>query len=166
VFSFTSIIQKFSSRGEKTGWTYVEIPPELVVKLQLPSKRGFRIKGIMDDVKFSRLSTYPVGGGNFIVAINRDLKKKLAKKEGALLRIKFQLDEKKAPQSPELLIALKEEKKALQVFRKQPFSHQNYFHRYVAAAKTKATRATRIVNIITAMYRGQDFGAMIRSLKK
>ena len=121
---------------------------------------------MIDDVKFEKLSTYPVGEGNFIIAINGEMKKKLGKKEGAMVRIKFDLDQSSALQSPELLIALKEEKGANATFKGLLPSHQNYFHRYVATAKTAPTKAERIVNVINAMLRKQNFGEMIRGLKK
>jgi hypothetical protein len=163
--SFKSIIQKYSSKGEKTGWTYVDIPKDILAKLKLKDKKGFRIKGVIDDVKFEKLSTYPVGNGEFIIAINNELKKKLGKKEGAMINIKFELDESKALQSKELLDCLKEDKIAEKAFKSQLLSHQNYFHRYVATAKGQATKAGRIVNVINAMYKKQNFGEMIRSLK-
>jgi hypothetical protein len=163
--SFKSIIQKFSSKGEKTGWTYVDIPKDVLAKLKLKDKKAFRIKGVIDDVKFEKLSTYPMGNGEFIIAINSDLKKKLGKKEGAMINIKFELDESKALQSQELLDCLKEDKIAEKTFMAQLLSHQNYFHRYVATAKGGNTRAGRIVNVINAMHKKQNFGEMIRSLK-
>jgi len=162
---FKSIILKFSSKGEKTGWTYVVIPPDILKKLKLKDKKGFRIKGAMDDVKFEKLSTYPIGDGEFIIAINGDMKKKLGKKEGAMISIKFELDSSKALESKELLDCLKEDKEAQKAFFAQLKSHQNYFHRYIETAKGAATKAGRIVNTINAMHGGQNFGEMIRSLK-
>jgi hypothetical protein len=164
--AFKATILKYSSNAEKTGWTYVDIPPDIISKLKLKDKKGFRIKGVIDDVKFEKLSTYPVGEGNFIMAINGDMKKKLGKKEGAMVSIKFERDESPALQSRELLSALKEEKEANVTFKGLVPSHQNYFHRYVATAKTSPTKAERIVNVINAMYRKQNFGEMIRGLKK
>ena len=164
--TFKATIHKFSSKGEKTGWTYVEIPRDIIRKLKLPDKKGFRIKGFIDDVRIEKLSTYPVGEGNFIIAINAGLRKKLGKKEGAIISVKFEIDENIAIQSKELIIALKEDKAAGAVFHNLLLSHRNYFHRYVATAKTAPTMAGRIVNVINAMYRKQDFGEMMRSLKK
>ncbi len=164
--AFKAIILKYSSNAEKTGWTYVDIPADILSKLKLKDKKGFRIKGVIDDVPFEKMSTYPVGEGNFIIAINGEMKKKLGKKEGAMVSIKFERDESSALQSPELLTALKEEKEAHGTFKTLVPSHQNYFHRYVATAKTAPTKAERIVNVINAMYRKQNFGEMIRSLKK
>src|SRR6478735_7256461 len=117
--SFQSIILKFANKGEKTGWTYVDVPPDIITKLKLKTKKEFRIKGMMDDVKFERLATYPIGGGNFIIAINAELRKKLGKKEGAMLSIKFDLDKSEALQSQELIDCLKEDPIALKQFNSQ-----------------------------------------------
>lgn len=163
--SFQTTILKFANKGEKTGWTYVDIPPDIITKLKLKTKKEFRIKGLMDNVKFERLATYPIGEGNFIIAINAELRKKLGKKEGAMLSIKFDLDKSEALQSQELIDCLNEDPIALKQFNSQPLSHRNYFHRYVYTAKGADTRAGRIVNIINAMYKKQNFGEMIRSLK-
>ena len=164
--SFKSIIQKFANKGEKTGWTYVDIPKDIILKLKLKNKQGFRIKGVIDDVKFERLSTYPIGGGEYIIAINGELRKKLGKKEGAMVSLKFELDENNPPESKELMDCLKEDKEALKQFNSLLRSHQTYHHHYVCSAKGAATKAGRIVNVINAMHKKQNFGEMIRSLKK
>jgi hypothetical protein len=163
---FKSIIYKYSSNAEKTGWTFVEIPQDIIGKLKLKDRKGFRIKGLMDDVKFEKLSTYPVKGGGFIIAINADMRKKLGKNEGAMVIVKFEVDTSKPLQSKELIDCLKEDESALIQFKLQPVSHQNYFHRYIESAKGQATKAGRIVNVIDAMHKKMNFGEMIRSLKK
>jgi hypothetical protein len=166
VHSYKSIIQKFATKGEKTGWTYVDIPQDIILKLKLKNKKEFRIKGVMDDIKFERLACYPIGDGNFIIAINGELRKKLAKKEGAMLSVKFEIDSSEALKSQELLDCLNDDKIALKQFNSLLLSHQNYFHRYIYTAKGVDTKAGRIVNTINAMHKKMDFGEMIRSLKK
>ncbi len=145
MFSFKTTIQKFASKGEKTGWTYVHIPEDIILKL--------------------RLATYPIGDGQFIIALNAELRKKLGKKEGAMLSVKFALDKGEALKSQELLDCLAQEPEAEKQFQSLLLSHQNYFHRYVYTAKGADTRAGRIVNVIHAMYKKMDFGEMIRGLK-
>lgn len=166
MLSFGSIIQKFANKGEKTGWTYVDVPPDILLKLKRKDKKEFRIKGVIDDVKFERLATYPIGDGNFIIAINAELRNKLGKKEGAMVSLKIELDKSEALQSQELIEALEEDKIAKKQFDSLLLSQRNYFHRYVYTAKGMDTKAGRIVNIINAMYKKQNFGEMIRSLKK
>ena len=164
--SFTSIIQKYASKGEKTSWTYVDIPLDILLKLKRKDKREFRIKGLIDDIKIERLACYPVGEGNFIIAINAELRKKLSKKEGATIHLIIALGVSAALQSKELLDCLKEDKIALKQFNSLLQSHQNYYHRYVYSAKADATKAARIVNVINAMHKQLNYGEMIRSLKK
>lgn len=165
MFPFKSIIQKFANKGEKTGWTYIDISQDIILKLKLKNKKEFRIKGVMDDVAFERLAVYPIGDGNFIIAINADLRKKLGKKEGAMLSVKFELDKSEALQSQELLDCLADDKIALKQFNSLLLSHQNYFHRYIYTAKGADTKAGRIVNTINAMHQKLNFSEMIRSLK-
>jgi hypothetical protein len=164
--SFKSIIYRYSKKGEKTGWFFVEIPRDVIPKLNLKDRKGFRIKGTMDDVKFGKLSTYPDGEGGYIIAINAEMRKKLGKKDGAVVSITFEVDKSKPVQSKELIACLKEEKVAEERFNSLLLSHRNYYHRYVCSAKTDATRAGRIVNVINAMLKNFNYGEMIRSLKE
>ena len=165
MYTFKAIIQKFASKAEKTGWTYVDIPPDIIFKLKLKNKKEFRIKGLADDVKFERLATYPVGEGNFIIAINGDMRKKLGKKEGAIVIIKFEIDTNGVAVSEDLMDCLKEDTKALKQFISLTLSHQNYFHKYIVSAKTPPTKAARIVQTIKAMHSKQNFGEMLREQK-
>ncbi|HQQ93011.1 MAG TPA: YdeI/OmpD-associated family protein [Bacteroidia bacterium] len=162
---FNAALQKFSSKAEKTGWTYVEMPFDIERKLKLKSRREFRIKGKIDDVKIERLVCYPMKGEGFIIALNAELRKKLGKREGAIVSVKFVLDKSAALKSQELLDCLETEPEALKQFNSLLLSHQNYFHRYVYTAKGADTRAGRIVNVIHAMYKKMNFGEMVRSLK-
>ena len=45
---FSAVIKRFGSQGEKTGWTYIEVPQELAVQLQPNSRKSFRVKGKLD----------------------------------------------------------------------------------------------------------------------
>ncbi len=166
MFSFQAIIQKFANKGEKTGWTYVDIPKDILNKLKRKDKKAFRVKGLIDDVSFEKTSTYPMGEGEFIFAINNDLRKKIKKKEGAQVLVKLELDISDPIISIELMDCLKDDKFALKQFQSQPLSHQNYFHRYIESAKTAETKAGRIVNTIEAMHKKLNYGEMIRSLKQ
>jgi hypothetical protein len=166
MLSFKAIIQKSKSGDQQMGWTYVVIPQDLIPRLKLKNRKEFRIKGIMDDMKFERLACYPVKEGSFIIVLNAQLRKKLGKKEGAMLSVKFEKDNSGALKSQELLDCLKEDEAAQKQFDTLTMAAQNYFHNYINSAKGAATKAGRIVNTINAMHKKQDFGAMIRSLKQ
>lgn len=164
--SFKSIILKSGKNGEKTAWTYIDIPDDIILKLKLKSRREFRIKGSIDDVKVERLAVYPIKNGGFIIALNADLRKRLGKKEGAMISIKFELDDSGAKQSDELLECLKEDKIALKQFNGMTLAMRNYFHNHINSAKGAETKAKRIAQTLEAMHKKMNFGEMIRSLKK
>ena len=42
---FNAVIKKFNEQGEKTGWTYIEIPEEIASKIKPGYKKSFRVKG-------------------------------------------------------------------------------------------------------------------------
>lgn len=164
MLKFSAIIDKYDSKGEKTGWTYVSIPADILRKLKLKDKKAFRIKGKIDNVSFEKMSTYPMGQGEYIIAIKAELRKKLGKKEGAMVAVSMALDSSEALVSKELMACLKEDPMAYKAFTSQLPSHQNYFHRYIESAKTPATKAGRIVHTIQAMHKKLNYGEMIRSL--
>ncbi len=163
---FTAVIQRSAKKGEKNGWTYVDVPADVITALKLTNRKEFRIKGLMDDVRFERLACYPVGEGQFIIAINATLRKQLGKKAGAQIQVQLTKDKREAAKSDDLLACLEEEPAAWQQFATLTKAHQNYFHNYINSAKGADTRAGRIVNTIQAMLKKQDFGTMIRSHQK
>ena len=57
---FTATIKRFRENAEKTGWTYIEIPASLAEKLVPGNKKGFRVKGYLDDYAFDGISLLPM----------------------------------------------------------------------------------------------------------
>lgn len=45
MIKYNTIILKFGTKGEKTGWTYIEIPADIAKKLKPGFKQSFRVKG-------------------------------------------------------------------------------------------------------------------------
>lgn len=41
---FIATIHRFESKGEKTGWTYIEIPVDIAQQLKPGNKKSFRVK--------------------------------------------------------------------------------------------------------------------------
>ncbi len=165
MIKFQSLIKKFDRQGEKTGWSYIEISAELAETLNPGIKKSFRVKGLLDQVPISGLSLLPMGGGNFILSINAELRRLLKKKAGQTLAVALTLDHQAYVIDPELLVALEVDPKALQYFKTLPISHQNYFSKWVDAAKTKETKYKRIEACFLAMLKKQNYAEMIRSQK-
>ena len=70
MITFNATIKKFGHQGEKTGWTYIEIPEAIAQQLMPDNKKSFRVKGKLDEYTFEGRSLVPTGGGDFILALN------------------------------------------------------------------------------------------------
>lgn len=161
-----AIIKKFGQQGEKTGWTYIEIPEAIAQQLMPDNKKAFRVKGKLDEYTFEGRSLVPMGGGDFILALNADMRKEVRKPVGAILKIKMEVDNTPTQFCPELLECLADEPLALTNFNKLPPSHRKYYSNWIESAKTETTKAKRIAQAVTACTSGQHYGEMIRSLKQ
>lgn len=162
---FTATILQFKEQGEKTGWSYIEVPQDIAEKLKPGNKKSFRVKGWLDDYAFEGVSLLPIGGGSFIMAINATIRKGIHKSKGALLVVKMEADESPFILNPDMLECLADEPKALSYFQKLPKSHQKYFSKWIDSAKTEATKAKRIALTVTACARQMHFGEMLREQK-
>ncbi|HMG08210.1 MAG TPA: DUF1905 domain-containing protein, partial [Mucilaginibacter sp.] len=66
---FNTIILQFGEQGEKTGWTYIEIPADVAQEMKPGNKRSFRIKGKLDELPVAGMALMPMGEGNFILSL-------------------------------------------------------------------------------------------------
>jgi hypothetical protein len=163
---FEAVIDRFGQKGEKTGWTYIEIPNELSEKLNPGVRKSYRVKGKVDHVPFEKISLTPMGEGNFILALKAELRKKLAKPVGEKVSVQMSLDHSTFEMPPALRICFDDEPDAAAIFKKMPPSHHHYYYNWINAAKTEATQAKRIAAMINALLKGQDFGQMLRAQKE
>jgi hypothetical protein len=162
---FTATIKKFGSQGEKTGWTYIEVPAAVAEKLQPGSKKGFRVKGKLDNYKFSMIALLPMGGGDFIMTLNAATRKGIKKQKGATVQVKMEVDTNEIKPPEELMECLQDEPEALAYFNSLTKGHQNYFTNWINSAKTDPTKAKRIAATIDALNKNWDFGQMLRAMK-
>jgi hypothetical protein len=163
---FTATLKRFASQGEKTGWTYIEVPTELAQQVKPGQKQTFRVKGRIDQHSISGVALMPMGGGNFILTINAVIRKAIKKQKGATVEVQLEEDKAEIKPPAELIECLKDEPKALEYFNSLTKGHQNYFTKWIESAKTETTRAKRIADSVNALSKKMDFGLMLRSLKK
>ncbi len=163
---FKAEMERFAEKGEKSGWTYVFVPQVIANEIKPDCRKSFRVKGRLDGVEIVGMSLIPMGEGNFIMALNAELRKKLKKQLGAVLDIQLEEDTGFTIGIPDdLQMCLEDEPHLLKNFLKQPKSHQNWYINWLNTAKTEATRTKRIVKIINAMDKDWDFGTMMREGK-
>jgi hypothetical protein len=162
---FTATIKKFGNQGEKTGWSYIEIPAAIAQQLKPNCRQSFRVKGKMDDYHFVQTSLLPMGAGNFIIPLNATIRKNIHKGVGATLAISINEDASPFEYNADFMACLEDDPDAFAYFRTLPGSHQKYFSKWIDSAKTEPTKAKRIAQAVTALARGQGYAEMIRSLK-
>jgi hypothetical protein len=166
MIQFTTVLKKFGEQGEKTGWTYIEIPIDIAKKLKPNNKKSFRVKGKLDDLTIRSVALMPMGGGKFIMAVNAAMRKGVGKRKGAMLKVQLETDNKKLEMSKELMECLADEPKALLFFKTLPPSHQHYYSKWIDDAKTGETKTKRIVQAVNALSKNLQFGLMTRALKE
>ncbi len=162
---YTATIHQFGEQGEKTGWTYIEVPADIAQQLKPDTKRSFRVKGKLDKHPISGVALLPMGGGSFIIPLNATMRKAIKKKKGGMLEVKLAVDHNPLEPPPGFLECLADEPEAKAFFDQLKLSHRNYFIKWMGGVKSEAAVAKRIAQVITALSRGQDFVGMIRAQK-
>lgn len=165
MISFKATIKKFENKGEKTGWTYIEIPEKIASEL-IKQKTSFAVKGMLDNYSFSQVYLLPMGGGDFIMALKADVRKAIGKRMGFTLDVKLELDNSAFLFSEDFLNCLNDEPAAYIFFKSLTLSHQKYFSKWIEGAKTTETKTQRILKAVKALSQGKDYGAMMRSPKE
>ncbi|MFZ9954940.1 MAG: DUF1905 domain-containing protein [Flavobacteriales bacterium] len=163
MIQFSTEILKFGKMGEKSGWTYIVLTAEQAQILSPKNKKSFRVKGTLDDYKIKSVATMPMGDGEFILAINAEMRKGTGKKEGDQLKVKLEIDKDVYELDVDLVACLNEDKDASKAFYDLPRSHQNYYSKWIQTAKTSPTKAKRIAQTMEAMLAGMTFAEMLKS---
>jgi hypothetical protein len=159
-------MRRFDKQGEKTGWTYIEIPADIAQQLKPGNKKSFRVKGKLDQHRIGGVSLLPMGGGSFIMPVNAAMRKALAKKHGATVDVQLQEDKQQYELNRDFLDCLQDEPLALAHFRAMPRSFQHYYSKWIESARTEPTRTRRIAYAVSTLARGLNFSEMIRSMQK
>lgn len=166
MIQITAILKKFGSMGEKTGWTYIEIPAEIAAKLKPGQKTSFRVKGKLDEYPIKQIALIPMGEGDFIMAVNAVMRKGIGKKQGAQVKVMIEADDSKFKFSNDFISCLEDEPKALSHFKTLAPGHQKYFSKWIDSAKTIETKSKRIVMAVKALSMKMGYSEMIRANKK
>lgn len=164
--TFSTTIKQFGQQGEKTGWTYIDIPTDISDKLLPGNKKAFRVKGMLDKFSINRIALIPIGGGKFIMPLNAELRKGIRKKKGAMLEVKLETDTTPFEPNKDFMSCLDDDPAAKKFFVSLPNSHRDYFSKWIDSAKTDPTKDKRIAMAVIALSRKLGFPEMLRSNKK
>lgn len=162
---FTAVLKKFADAGDKTGWTYLEIPAAIAAKIKPGMKQSFRVKGRLDKHPIQQTALLPHGDGAFILPVNAGMRKGIGKKQGATVQVELEEDTQAFVMNADFIDCLADLPAAQVFFESLAPSHQRYFSKWIDDAKTEETRARRIAASLNALERRMGYGEMIRSLK-
>ena len=163
---YTTTIHRFEKQGEKTGWTYIEVPADLAQKIKPGNRKEFKVKGKLDKHPIKRVSLLPMGGGVFIMPLNAAMRKAIGKRHGAMVKVQLMEDKTEFIFDKDFMECLADESTALEFFKTLPGSHQRYFSKWIESAKTEQTRAKRIAQSVNGLSKKQGYPEMLRALKK
>ncbi len=166
MIQFKATLLKFDKKGEKTGWTYVEIPEELIRKIKPGMKKAFRVKGKLDNYALSKVALIPMGEGDFILPINGEMRKAIKKQKGDVVVLKLEEDTAELTLSEDLMVCLEDDKAAKKYFESLTKSHQQYYSKWIESAKSAETKAKRIAQCLHAFTNKMSYGEMIRYNKE
>lgn len=162
---FTASLLKFAEKGEKTGWTYIEIPSAIAQELNPGVRTSYRVKGSLDHYPIQFVALLPMGDGGFIIPINADMRRAIRKEAGATIRVSLERDLTSIPLSADLLACLEDDPTALQFFNSLPEGHRRYFSNWIEDARTETTRTKRLTQAVRGLSMGLGYGEMIRYFK-
>lgn len=162
----TTTLQQFAEKGEKTGWTYLDIPATIANEIKPNNKLSFRVKGFLDELAINGLALVPMGEGDFILPVKAALCKALGKRKGAVVKMQLEIDlDFKIEMPDDLAECFADEPEALHNFNQLPKSHQHYYFKWINEAKTEATRTKRIAATLNAASNNLNYGEMMRKMK-
>jgi hypothetical protein len=166
MIAFITSIKKFDKKGEKTGWSYIEISASQAKKLKPDTKTSFRVKGKLDKCTLKQTALLPMGNGKFILPINGAIRKATGKKHGDKLKVMLELDESKFIMNADFMACVKDDPAAAAFFNTLAPGHQRYFSKWIDSAKTSQTKTKRIVMAVNALARKMGFPEMVREQKR
>lgn len=168
---FTALLRRFDQKGEKTGWTYIEIPMDVSESLKPGQRTSFRVKGALDAFAIKLVALIPMGMADnsdsaFILPVNAAMRRGIHKEAGATVRVELDVDNDTMLISADLVACLDDDPAALEFFNTLPKGHQNYFSKWIEDAKTVETKTKRITQAVTGLAMGLGYGEMVRYFGK
>lgn len=163
MITFSTKIQRFGKKGEKTGWTYISISEANAEKMNPGCRKSYRVKGTLDSFKIQKVAILPMGDGSFILPLNGQMRKATGKDLGDTLKVSIAHDARELQLNADFIECLKDDARAYEFFQTLPKGHQAYFSKWIDSAKTLSTKTKRITMAVIALAQKQGYGEMIRA---
>jgi hypothetical protein len=165
MITFSTKIKRFATKGEKTGWSYIEVSEKDSNKINPGCRKSYRVKGTLDKFNIKQIALLPMGDGNFILPMNAQIRKGTGKVAGDTVKVSLAVDERIVELNRDFIECLKDDAHAFDFFQTLPKGHQNYFSKWIESAKTDSTKTKRITMALIALAQGQGYPEMMRANK-
>jgi hypothetical protein len=146
------LLEKYPGAG---GWTYAAIP-EVAQNPNAPFG-WVKVKVHIDGIDFGQMKLMPMGAGRLFLPLRADIRKKIRKQAGDTVSIVLFPDEDPILLPPELIECLRLGATDLYPrFRALPEGEQKAKLDWIYAAKTEATQAERIAQLVEALEKAAE----------
>jgi hypothetical protein len=162
MIKFKATIEIDSRDPDKLGWSFIIINKTLSTKLNPGVRKGFRVKGKLDNFEIKQTSLLPVSGERFMLPFNAKMRKGTGKNAGDKVVVQLEVDKAPVKISADLIACLKDDPPSYTFFKTLVPSHQRYFSKWIDDAKTGPTKEKRITMAVSALSRKMNFVQMIR----
>jgi hypothetical protein len=147
------VLQKFSGKG---GWTYIALP-EIPPNKRMPF--GWVIvSGYVDSYALVKYKLLPMGNEQLFLPIKAEIRKKIKKQVNDIVHLKLFIDTSPLKIPKEIILCFENEpKKAYTHFINLSEGQQKAFLDWVYSAKTEATKAARIIQMMDRVIKNEPF---------
>ncbi|SBW07398.1 YdeI/OmpD-associated family protein [uncultured Dysgonomonas sp.] len=144
-------LQKEDCKG---GCTYIEIPEILMPKTPFGM---LKVKGKIDDYKFSKVHLMPLGNGNLVMAVKAAIKKKIKKEAPDSVHLTIYEDKTPLIIPEELRLCMEDVEGVSDKFESYSDGQKKSAIDWINSAKTEQTKAERIAKTIIMVQNGEKF---------
>lgn len=148
------LLEKFEGKG---GWVYTLIP-EIAPDPHAPFG-WVRVRGSIDGVEISdyRLMPFLAGTEQLFLPIKAEIRKKIRKGEGDIVRVILYRDDQLPEVPEELLLCIADDLQALKFFNSLTEDEKHQYVRWIYSAKTEKTRIDRMAKTVAALAAHKKF---------
>lgn len=147
------LLEKFPGKG---GWTYAAIPEILQNKT---SPFGWvKVKGHIDTCEIKNYKLMPMGNGKLFLPVKAEIRKKIGKEAGDLVKVVLFLDETPLEVPEEILACFENEpSQVLENFLILTEGQQKAYLNWIYNAKNTETKAERIASMMDRLILNKKF---------
>lgn len=147
------LLRKFPGKG---GWVYAEIP-EILQNKNNPFG-WVKVKGSIDNFEFSQYKLMPMGNGCLFLPVKAEIRKKINKNEGDIVRVVLYSDDSPIIIPDEIIECFKNEpKEVFENFQSFTEGNQKAYLDWINEARTDETKVERIITMMNRLQKKLKF---------